>query len=487
MAKSRGTPRLHCPRCGEFANLAFHSCPVGENGRVPVRGHASIGFALIARNAEETLPRCLDSIRPHVEQIVVGVDETTTDRTAKVAKKHGADVVFPVKVSDWHECPRHGRILAQHFADARNESFKRLDWSLDCVGWIDSDDVLERADRLPDVVKGIPDGCPGVWCDYHYSTVQLESGQRQTNTLFARERILKTRAHGQPIAWVWRYRVHEVVQPTCAAPLAGWIIPDERSKPFFPQVVHQGGQHKSESSAARNLTLLEIDYERDPSDSRTIFYLGNQFFALQEYAAAAHWYERLLEQPANPYEQWQAMVYCAKAYQILGDVPSSMRAAYAAMEVEPRHPEPYYCLAQAYAMTGDWAKVLYWTQEGRTKVEPPFFVFKNPLDYSYVHHLPMADALDRLGRVSDALRELEQAYAVLPEPAVAEGIARHKATLAAMSQANAFVALCRGKSDDEVLRLWDAMGFDESVRRFGRVRDIVAPALIRRRDREWAA
>ena len=54
----------------------------------------SLGFALIAKDAEHHLGACLESIRPIAEQIVVCVDERTTDKTARVAKKYGAQAAI---------------------------------------------------------------------------------------------------------------------------------------------------------------------------------------------------------------------------------------------------------------------------------------------------------------------------------------------------------------------------------------------------------
>src|SRR5690348_11003092 len=112
---------------------------------------ASIGVALIAKDSEITLGACLASFSPFVKQIVVAVDERTTDKTANVARRYGAKVV-PVQVSDWHECPAHRpRVLAQDFAAARNVSFSHLDPDLDYRMWVDADDVLENAHLLPEL------------------------------------------------------------------------------------------------------------------------------------------------------------------------------------------------------------------------------------------------------------------------------------------------------------------------------------------------
>lgn len=78
-----------------------------------------LSACLIVRNESANLPRCLASIRAHVDEIVV-LDTGSTDDTPMVARKHGADVVASephrtVDIGDGFQC------LAD-FGDARNRS-----------------------------------------------------------------------------------------------------------------------------------------------------------------------------------------------------------------------------------------------------------------------------------------------------------------------------------------------------------------------------
>ncbi|HXF02803.1 MAG TPA: glycosyltransferase, partial [Arthrobacter sp.] len=308
---------------------------------------ADVGFALIVKDGEKTLEACLKSIRPHVKQIVVGIDTLTKDKTERIAKRY-ADEVFPVKVSDWHECEQHGRVRAQDFARARNESFKHLDPDLGWWAWADADDVLEGAELLPRILADVPPQVIGFWSRYLYAYVMGEDGRRVPNTVFDRERILRTQYQGQRVDWQWKHRVHEVVAPD-NFPHPAW------AQEHRIQWVHQHQAHKSESSAPRNLLLLEIELEEKPDDPRTVFYMGNQYFATGDWALAAQWYENYAQLPEgvkNPYELWQAYVYMSLAYERLGDLDASLQAAFGAIDARPEHPEPYYRLAAIYSMTG---------------------------------------------------------------------------------------------------------------------------------------
>lgn len=429
---------------------------------------ASVGVALIARDAADTLGQCLDSIRPYVSQIVVGVDELSTDNTANLAKRHGADLVVPIKVSDWHECPQHGKLLVQHFANARNQSFSYLDPSLDWLMWIDADDVLKGADLLPRVCAELTEAnAIGAWAAYEYGNVQ-----GRVSTLFHRERLLRA-----SVGWKWRHRVHEIVEP--ASPVQGtWQVRDDL------RFVHQD-HPRSEASASRNLRLLEIDLEDDATNTRTLFYLGNQYFALQDWQAAAYWYERLLAPESgatNAYERWQAACYLSMAFQRSGSPELGEQAALQAIAIMPQHADPYYQLAVIARFRGDAERCLYWTREARRdKPDPPFFVFKNPLDATFNGRMVASDALAMLGRVPEARAELELAASVLPDEHTLASIERYKALEANGRVAQAYADLAAPLLDPEKIALWEGLAMSPDVRQFGRARDVVMPAYLRQR------
>lgn len=71
----------------------------------------TLGAAIIAKNEEANLPRCLRSVQNICNQIVV-VDTGSADNTPTIAAKYGADVFFHKWRND--------------FSDARNFAIKHL-------------------------------------------------------------------------------------------------------------------------------------------------------------------------------------------------------------------------------------------------------------------------------------------------------------------------------------------------------------------------
>ena len=418
---------------------------------------ANISVAIIARNAAHTIAACLDSVVQFVEEVVVCVDALTTDNTAAVAREHGAVVYEGLEVSSYHECPEHGRVLAQHFANARQESFVRCKPETEWLMWLDADDVLAGGERLAEFLTRLSPNIAGVWLDYHYS----RTPNGKTSTLFQRERILR-----RSVGWQWQHRVHEV-----AAPIGVPTESVEWASTKDIAVYHQHEGHDTSGSAHRNILLLEIDLESNPNDHRALFYLGNQYFALGNWAAAAHYYEAATV-AENVYQRWQTWVYLSMAYEKLGRYADALMSAHQAMEAVPYHSEPYYRLAAMSMLQGDCQKTAFWTHLGDSMSEAPFFAFKNPLDKNFNARLTLGQAYVNAGEISKARRELEHAASVVPTPEVLQGVENLRKMESESLDAEAF------------LRIYSLNGHKphvdvpESLWKFGRIRDVIVPSML---------
>lgn len=84
---------------------------------------------MIVKNEEKLLGRCLDSVCPAVDEIVI-VDTGSRDRTLKIARRYGAKI-YPFRMGD-------------NFLRARNEYLRRA--SCDWILTLDADEVIARKD-----------------------------------------------------------------------------------------------------------------------------------------------------------------------------------------------------------------------------------------------------------------------------------------------------------------------------------------------------
>lgn len=95
----------------------------------------TVSCCMIVKDAEADILRCLKSVAPHVQEFVIGVDETTTDATKQIILEFArTNVLIAFNVFDITSP------VEQGFDAARNETIKKA--SCDWVLWIDADEVL---------------------------------------------------------------------------------------------------------------------------------------------------------------------------------------------------------------------------------------------------------------------------------------------------------------------------------------------------------
>ena len=103
-----------------------------------------LSVAMIAKDAAANVRRCIDSLYGMADEILVGIDPTTTDETKMLVEAYGRTVrAVEMDSPLLHE---------DGFAGARNQVLKqcRGEWVL----WIDTDEVLMHPSRLRRYLEG---------------------------------------------------------------------------------------------------------------------------------------------------------------------------------------------------------------------------------------------------------------------------------------------------------------------------------------------
>ena len=107
-----------------------------------------IALHMLVRDEETLLPTLLEQVKPYVSEMVIVVDDRTTDRTEQIAKAYGAQVY---------------RYRLDHdFAKARNYGLGMV--SAPWVLWLDADELLspELAEWLVRFLKGPQPDCDAI-------------------------------------------------------------------------------------------------------------------------------------------------------------------------------------------------------------------------------------------------------------------------------------------------------------------------------------
>lgn len=243
---------------------------------------ATLSLCMIVKNEEDTLARCLDSVKDIVDEIVI-VDTGSTDRTKEIAL-HYTEKIYDFK---W----------INDFSAARNYSYKQA--TMEYIMWLDADDVILPEDqgkllelkdnRLNSLIDGVM---------MKYNTAFDQKG----NVTFSyyRERITK-RERG----FEWKEPVHECIQ------LYGNIINVDIA------ITHR---KIKASDPGRNLKIYEEIVKTGTLSPRGIYYYARELRENNRFEEAIGYFNEFLQSGKGWVEDnIGACTELAKCYWALGD------------------------------------------------------------------------------------------------------------------------------------------------------------------------
>jgi glycosyltransferase involved in cell wall biosynthesis len=224
----------------------------------------TLSLCMIVRDEEEMLPRCLETIAPVVDEIIV-VDTGSRDATIEIARSFGARVIEHT----WTDS----------FAEARNISFDAAtsDWLM----FLDADQVLvsEDAERLRALTGH-------TWREAFYLVETSYLGE--TGDGFAATdnvlRVFRNRPQ-----YRFEGRVHEQITHTLPVYAPG------RVQQTTVRIRHYGyleAVRRSKAKSQRNIDLLRKQADESPPDAFLHFNLGSEYAADGDTAAALTEFER---------------------------------------------------------------------------------------------------------------------------------------------------------------------------------------------------
>jgi len=125
----------------------------------------TVSFCGIVKNGEEDILRILNSVQPWIDEVIIGVDETTGDKTREIIEAYAPQFRAPRLPITVFDIPSPTEI---GFDAARNLTLERA--SKDWVLWADSDEQLICGERLPKLLRN--NGWDGYGIPQHHFAVE---------------------------------------------------------------------------------------------------------------------------------------------------------------------------------------------------------------------------------------------------------------------------------------------------------------------------
>jgi glycosyltransferase involved in cell wall biosynthesis len=251
----------------------------------------TIGAALIVKNEEAVLDKCLASLKG-IDKIVV-IDTGSTDRTVEIAKKYTPYVIENEFV--WNDS----------FADARNFAKSKID--TDWILSIDADEELQ-----PNGLKAIREA---IKTAKQAVSVTLTSSSQS----FKFPRVFKNSPN-----IFWKGAIHNYLN----------ILPDVDSEAKIHFAYSPA--HKNDPNRALRILQNEVAKGAGP---REIFYLAREYMYRKQWEAAILWYDVYLRKAHFASEMAEAALQCAKAYWQLGNLKKAQESTLEALRINANFKE----------------------------------------------------------------------------------------------------------------------------------------------------
>ncbi len=279
-----------------------------------------LSCTMIVRDEASTLVACLESIRPHVDELVI-LDTGSNDESPAIAKRY-ADTW-----AEWTGCnDSEGRIT--DFSAARNRVLEMA--TGDALCWFDGDDVVRGGENLRKLATGQPGAFAWV-CPYEYD----RDAAGRVTTLQWRERVVYPRT-----GWEWRGPVHEGL-------LGKAGVNPQMGQTDLVVVEHRVQESRKPRQQDRNLRILE-SYVRKvgESDPRMLHYLGAELLLNGRIGEACRWFRRHSALAPWSDERCLSLMHLARFYFAMADYELAIEWALQA-SVTKSWPEPYWTMGAA--------------------------------------------------------------------------------------------------------------------------------------------
>lgn len=279
-----------------------------------------ISLCMIVRNEEDTIAHCLQSAIELVDEIIV-VDTGSTDRTMEICRVYGA------KIHRFH--------WENDFSAARNESLVHA--SREWILVLDADDELPK-DSHTQIRKLID----GEGHDAFFFITRNLVGDPQHPTILNYAQLRLFRNH---INFRYQGAIHELIPkvPSVKFQVAPTIF-----------VLHRGyldTMVKNHKKVERNLSILNTELTRKPTDASLHYYIGNEFLRDGKLTDATHHYEQAMTllRTADR-EQWLPDLPSKYAYALwqMGQIELAIAVVQQAIARSPEYTDLWFLLGSLY-------------------------------------------------------------------------------------------------------------------------------------------
>lgn len=373
-----------------YASLVLFRKTALEDVKAPTKvapradGKPTVGLVVLAKNENPIVARALGSCRSWIDAVTVVVDAESTDGTAELCERMGAEV--------------HVRPYAGSLAETRNEALAIAEQRTDYMLVVDADDLIEgtRPEELTKDVYDLPIADHGI--------------------VYPRGQLIKSRTGARYVGCDRGCKMnipHEYLdRPGATVGQCSSLV--YKRLGGISGVSGWQDQAGAKAKYLRHARDLERHHVEHPEHARTVFYIAQSYRDAGEPAKAREWYRKRAALCADE-EGWFSAFRVGELTQELGEDPTE--AYLRAYEMRRIRAEPLVALA------------VYLRDEKRKRFElaylyaqmaarlplPPERLFLVPAIYQWVAQWELGLAAFYTARLEEAVSVWQRVLTVCPQ------------------------------------------------------------------------
>ncbi len=331
----------------------------------------TICLNMIVKNESKVIERCLASVKPLIDSWAI-VDTGSSDGTQKIIQNCLKKIPGKLYERPWVD-----------FEKNRNDALLLAKGRADYLLFIDADEVLEC--RSPLNKESLTK---------NFYLVK----NRDLSVDFYRILLIDQHPH-----WRWEGVLHETLIPPNSA--SGDILPN-MLRVGLPR---DGARAKDPKRYLKDASLLEGSLKKDPSNSRTVFYLAQSYGAAGELSLALENYRKRADMGGLADEVFLSQYYSGCLAEDLkmsaNEILSSYEKAY---RLDPTRAEPLASMAKYFLKSNRSLPAYLLAKFGLTHPAPKSLMYVRREVYDYQLLFLLACASQSLGRKNEAISYYKQ-------------------------------------------------------------------------------
>jgi tetratricopeptide (TPR) repeat protein len=417
-----------------------------------------LSACLILRDEGKTIHRCLTSLLSIADEFVIGIDAQCTDNTKQEVERFLSENKVESIVYDytWDKSFSKARNFGMdkatgtHILIMDGHEYFPEDWYN-----ITSKSNIPVRKALIEVKKQIADND---FEEVHFQLYQQPFYGQTPSNFFLQPRIYKNTKEIR-----FGRDAHNTIRNV-----------NQEKVVHFPEIIlihdapEDNRKWRGEQRIEMNTKALREDIEKNPNDSRAMFYLGNTLLEAKKYDEAIEQYDNYLKvKTKGDSETYQVLLHQGLAYIEVDNLEEAVRCFHRAIGIQPNRRDGYIALGDLESKKKEWENAVTYYNQALNITLKDSNMFQGGPSQTWDPHQKIARAYKNLGKFEKSIAHLKIAVSYLDNKGWKDEIkelSKDKMNVLVIDGIGSFTKdLCEDLAKDKQINLVKIDSFDSGL------------------------